>query len=270
MLEIGSWSHILHTGFLIYIYIYTYVEYQRKMVNKKLIQCYETSWGIPIATGFARPSSAELGFIMFLNHLDLMCSWTIQLFNSPNTSGATTAVTNILLEFCLWCYLHMNMAEDRVTPALTTGRKNDKKNNKRKQHILSTSSIINTNTQLQSMATLRHAQRSLGFRTLGMESTRQVQDLAINVHSEGFPQPNLVGKDIPFHWNALKRNMLSNSVSKHSQLTWCSASISSTVHVAGDFGVGFSLSNTMNMGGLGNFKLNGGLWYVEFTSIYCW
>lgn len=96
-------------------------------------------------------------------------------------------------------------------------------------------------TPIQSMATLRHAQRSLGFRTLGMESTRQVQDLAINVHSEGFPQPNLVGKDIPFHWNALKRNMLSNSVSKQ---TWCSAFVSSTVHVAGDFRVGFSLSNT--------------------------
>ena len=25
MLEIGSWSHILHTGFLIYIYIYLYI-----------------------------------------------------------------------------------------------------------------------------------------------------------------------------------------------------------------------------------------------------
>lgn len=176
MVEIGSWSHIFAQGFS-YIYIYIYIqicwvpaengEPKTDTMLWDLLghpNCCRICKAIIRGTWFhLRPFTKFYLFkavgasnwtksiqlfevVMFLNHLDLMCSWTIQLFNSPNTSGATTAVTNILLEFCLWCYLHMNMAEDRVTPALTTRRKNDKKNNKRKQHILSTSSNINTNT----------------------------------------------------------------------------------------------------------------------------
>lgn len=77
----------------------------------------------------------------------------------PNTSGATTAVTNIFVEFRLWCYLRMNMAEDCVTPALTTRRKmttrTTRGNNTSCQHHPTST----PNTYLQSMATSRHARQ---------------------------------------------------------------------------------------------------------------
>lgn len=160
----------------------------------------------------------------------------------PNTSGATTAVTNILLEFCLWCYLRMEHGWRSCE-----GGTNNKKKKWQEEQQEETTHPVNIIQHQHQHITPINGHFAPCATILGIPDVRNGINKAgarpgsFDVHSEGFPQPNLVGKDIPFHWNALKRNMLSNSVSKQ---TWCSASVSSTVHVAGDFRVGFSLSNT--------------------------